>query len=535
VALDAPVDAAATSAVPTLTLDSMATLVATAQGGVIVVDSDRRYVYANPAACRLLGHTLEQLRDRALLDSFPTREHATVLAAFVARPDHSATSFSGVLIGEDGIEREVVCSTFPIDIDGRPHGVAVLWDFSSSREEARTALALAQTAAQLVGHEDVSEILTDIARHAVQGSRALSCGISVVDQDHTLASAGAYGPDGPAYGHANPAWQALSGTAVDTAIEAMTAGTIRFTEPPGRPSVVPDARAVWESNPITQPFAANLSGLDWQAGVYVPLSWENRVIGFLAIFLPTPLLGPSEADLALYRALADQAAVVVMNGRLAARAAKAAALLERGRLARELHDSVSQGLFSMTMHARAAQLALAAIGVEDDDPLNHSVAELAELTRGALAEMRALIFELRPGALAEEGLVRALRKTAAALAAREHVDILVAGPEDPLDLLPDVEEHLYRIATEAMNNLIKHSRAAHSSVHIASSDGALTIRVTDDGVGFDTGVVRPGHLGQSTMTQRAAAIGATFAITSALGAGTVVLVSLPGPVGLVER
>jgi signal transduction histidine kinase len=100
--------------------------------------------------------------------------------------------------------------------------------------------------------------------------------------------------------------------------------------------------------------------------------------------------------LAFYTALADQAAVAVTNARLAAS-------LERSRLARDLHDSVSQALFSMTMHARAAQLAMATAGLDESGPLGRSVTQLAELTRGALAEMRALIFELRPGALAEEG------------------------------------------------------------------------------------------------------------------------------------
>ena len=514
-----------------LGLSSMAALLATAQAGVIVVDEDRRYVYANPAACQLLGHTLDQLRDRDLLASFPARQHAAVLAGFVARPGEDAASFSGVLLDARGREREVVCSTFAIDLDGRTHGVAVIWDFTAPREAGRTALALAQTAAQLVGTGSTSEILTEVARHAVEGSGALSCGISVVAEDHTLASAGAYGPDGPGYGYANPAWKALAGTAVEDAIEAMTAGTIAFGKPPGRPTVVPDARVIWESNPLTRPFADNLAGLDWRGGVYVPLSWQDHVVGFLAVVLPSSSPGPSEADLTLYRALADQAAVVVMNGRFAARAAAAAALLERGRLARELHDSVSQGLFSMTMHARAAQLALAANGFSDGDPLGRSVAQLADLTRSALAEMQALIFDLRPGALRDEGLVGALRKTAAAVSARERLAIDVDAPDARLELEPEVEEHLFRIAVEALNNVVKHARAEHASVSVASSLEALVLTVTDDGTGFDVSVERPGHLGRSTMAQRAATVGAELTITSTSGHGTTVAVTFAGRTG----
>jgi signal transduction histidine kinase len=181
----------------------------------------------------------------------------------------------------------------------------------------------------------------------------------------------------------------------------------------------------------------------------------------------------------------------------------------------------------MTMQARAAQLSMAAAGLDDDHPVSRSVAQLAELTRGALAEMRALIFELRPGALVAEGLVGALRKTGAALSAREQVDIVVVGPQERLDLAPDAEEHVYRIVVEAMNNLVKHARADRASVVVTSAPHALVVTVTDDGAGFDPTAHRPGHLGMSTMAQRADAIGARLSVDSAAGHGTTVVVTLP--------
>jgi len=292
------------------------------------------------------------------------------------------------------------------------------------------------------------------------------------------------------------------------------------------PVVLPDVRSVWEANPVTKGFAAAL-GVDWQAGVYVPLSWENRVVGLFWAYLPAGLTGPTEAELAFYTALADQAAVAVANARLAAQAGQAAALLERTRLARELHDSVSQALFSMTMHARAAQLAMAKAGVDETGPLGRSIAELAELTRGALAEMRALIFELRPGALAEEGLVAALRKQAAALTAREETVITVQGPEERLELGAGAEEHLYRIASEALHNVVKHARADSAAVSVTGSEAVVRLTVRDDGAGFDPDAGHPGHLGLSTMAERAETIGAELAVSSAPGKGTTVAVSLP--------
>ncbi len=181
----------------------------------------------------------------------------------------------------------------------------------------------------------------------------------------------------------------------------------------------------------------------------------------------------------------------------------------------------------MTMHARAAQLAMTKAELDATGPLGRSVAQLAELTRGTLAEMRALIFELRPGALAEEGLVSALRKQGAALTAREQVPITVVGPERRLDLGAGVEEHLYRIALEALNNVVKHARAEQVAVHVTVEGGALRIVVSDDGAGFEPDAEHSGSMGLSTMAERARAVGAQFIVTSERGNGTVVTVTLP--------
>ncbi|HEY2280467.1 MAG TPA: histidine kinase [Streptosporangiaceae bacterium] len=393
---------------------ALAGVLAGAHDGITVFDDDRHYVYANPAACQLLGYSLEQLRDRDFLDSFPARERIAMLARLTAEPSEEAAaepsegaaSFTCVVLSSDGTEREAVCSTFVIDRAGRPHGVAVFWDLTGPRAAARTAAALAQTAAQLVGTETTDEILAGIARHAVAGTRALACGIDVVsNNDHKLAFGGGYGPWGQDYGQARVAGRlVLADSTSEAVIEAMTAGLIVVGEAPGNPVVLSDARSVWGAHPVTRAFAAALEGrLDWQAGVYVPLSWENQVIGLFAVYLPPGLAGPSEVELAFYTALADQAAVAVSNARLTAQARTAAALLERTRLARDLHDSVSQALFSMTMHTRAAQLAVDRAGLDPDEPLGRSIVQLGELTRGALAEMRTLIFELHEGGGHPEG------------------------------------------------------------------------------------------------------------------------------------
>jgi PAS domain S-box-containing protein len=514
-----------------LGLLALAETVARTQAGITVTDAERRYVYANPAACQMLGYPLELLRGRDLLESFPVREHATMLAHLPHQLDDGSALFTCIMLDADGAEHEIVYSTFAVDVEGSLHGVGILRDVTGPRTAARTAAALAQTAAQLVGTASTSEILAGIARHAVEGTRALVCGIPVVDSDHELASVGSH--LSPSHGLSassaktrNAAWDTFAGIPGEEVVHAMTAGTILIGEVPGKPVVLSDARSIWEADPVTQGFAATMQSIGWQAGVFVPLSSEDRVFGFLGILLPSGLSGPSEAELAFYTALADQAAVVVTNARLSSQAAQAAAVLERTRLARDLHDSVSQALFSMTMHARAAQLAMANAGLDETGPLGRSIFELAGLTRGAMAEMRALIFELRPGALAEEGLVAALSKQGAALTAREQVVITVEGPEQRLELSTGVEEHLYRIVSEALHNVVKHARADTATVRITAHTGILRLAVRDDGAGFDQNAEHPGHLGLTTMAERAAVIGASLAVSSAPGAGTTVAVSL---------
>jgi signal transduction histidine kinase len=338
----------------------------------------------------------------------------------------------------------------------------------------------------------------------------LAIGTIVVGDDRKLIASGGYGY--PAQEASREAWAAASVT-----IDDLPGGEGLLD---GETVVSPDARARWEASAVLAPFAATLTALDWQGAVYVPLTWENKLLGLLGAYLPSGVSGPSEEELAFYTALADQSAVAVINARLAAS-------VERTRLARDLHDSVSQALFSMTKHARAAQLSMAKAGLDPDTPLGHSITQLAELTRGALAEMRALIFELRPGALAEEGLVAALQKQGAALTAREQVAIIVEGPEHRLDLSEGVEEHLYRIASEALHNVVKHAEANHASIRVSVEAATLKIVVDDDGAGFDPETTHAGHLGLSTMAERAAVIGADLTVTSAPADGTTVAVTLP--------
>jgi signal transduction histidine kinase len=270
---------------------------------------------------------------------------------------------------------------------------------------------------------------------------------------------------------------------------------------------------------------------DWEDAVLLPLLSGREFFGELHVHLPAGArFGDDDADYLL--AMADHAALAVQNAALFLEQREAAGTEERQRLARELHDSVSQALFSMTMHARTAERRLEHLGPEAD-LARIEVTRLQELTKGALAEMRALIFELRPGALSEEGLGAALTKQAAAIAAREQVAIAVVAPPCRLPISTDAEEQLYRIALEALHNAVKHARPRRIDV-VLSTDavaGAVELSVTDDGIGFDTSVEHLGHLGLGTMRDRATALAGSTTVESERGVGTRVTVVVPVDAG----
>src|SRR5947209_3273107 len=181
----------------------------------------------------------------------------------------------------------------------------------------------------------------------------------------------------------------------------------------------------------------------------------------------------------------------------------------------------------MTLHARTTHMYLEREGIDPQSPLARSVRQLSDLTQGALAEMRALLFELRPGSLREEGLVAALRKQAAALTAREELKVDVQAPTGRIALNETVEEQLYRLSQEALHNVVKHAQATHVQLCLSIQEDSVTLEVTDNGIGFDLGVRLPGHMGLTTMAERASSLRGDLELRSAPGAGTVVRVTVP--------
>jgi two-component system nitrate/nitrite sensor histidine kinase NarX len=261
----------------------------------------------------------------------------------------------------------------------------------------------------------------------------------------------------------------------------------------------------------------------------IPMKTKDEVIGVLSAG-SNYVNAFDESDIILLQSLAHQAAVAVENIRYYERAKHNAVMEERSRLARDLHEAVTQTIFSASLLAEA----LPDIWENDPQEGRQIVQELRGLSRGALAEMRTLLLELRPSALAETRLEDLLRQLGEAASGKEGipVNVMIEGQ----GVLPtEVHVAFYRIAQEALNNIVKHARASQVTMRLCffrsagddtdqkSTDSAL-LSICDNGCGFDPVQIPPEHLGLGIMQERAQAIGASLTLDSHPGEGTQVTV-----------
>ncbi len=251
-----------------------------------------------------------------------------------------------------------------------------------------------------------------------------------------------------------------------------------------------------------------------------PLLIQDQAYGGIALYYPEQR--PYSAEEAeLLQTFATQAALAIENAELQTQRQSLAALQERQRLARELHDSVSQALYGIALGAQAARAQLDKDPAQAFEPLDY----VLQLANAGLAEMRALIFELRPESLEQEGLAAALAKQAGALRARHSIHVqTILAPEPDVSL--EVKQALYRIAQEALQNIIKHANASQVTIRLGGKPHAVELEIADNGVGFEMRAF-PGHLGLDSMRERAGQIGAEFRIESREGKGTRILVAVP--------
>lgn len=260
---------------------------------------------------------------------------------------------------------------------------------------------------------------------------------------------------------------------------------------------------------------------DLSALLAVPLHANGRVIGVLDVV--NKVGGFTEEDIPVMSVFANQAAMAIEHARLQQQAEQLAVLGERQRLARELHDSVTQSLYSVTLYANAAVLALAA---GKQDVTAGYLQELQETAQEGMRDMRLLIFQLHPPVLETEGLVAALQARLAAVEGRAGLQTKFRV-ERERRLPIAIEAELYWIAQEALNNVRKHAAARHVAVHLHFTAATIYLEVLDDGLGFDPQAVpaeRRGGL--RTIAERTARVGGKLTYESTPGKGTRVKVKV---------
>lgn len=291
---------------------------------------------------------------------------------------------------------------------------------------------------------------------------------------------------------------------------------------------IQSGRPVWvnRQNKKAGDMADQLHGYPWTPGLNsllsVPLKVDDQAIGVLNILDKSSEI--TEEDIRIIELFADQAAMIIEHVRLQRQAEQYAVLKERQRMARELHDSVTQALYSVTLYTDAARMAFTA---QRWEALEKNLQEVRTMAREAMYDMRLLVFELHPYLLDKEGLVAALRARLAAVEGRAglRTEVLV---DNERRLPINIEEELYRIAQEGLNNVVKHAQAREVQIHLGYEEDHVLMEMIDDGQGFDREAAgRHGGMGLRGIEERVQHLNGYLEINSTAGKGTHLIIKIP--------
>jgi signal transduction histidine kinase len=279
---------------------------------------------------------------------------------------------------------------------------------------------------------------------------------------------------------------------------------------------------VLEGQALTLPNLTSGNGQTAEADIFsrygallaVPLAVADNTDGGLVLLYQQPR-SFTEEDVQIAANFADHAAMAMANALLRSQAEEIAVSAERSRLARDLHDAVTQTLFATSLIAEV----LPRLWERSPELGRQKVNEIRELTRGALAEMRTLLMELRPSALEDVPLPDLLQQLSEAFSGRARIPVTIESSQ-PCDLPAPVKIVYYRIAQEALNNIQKHARATQVNIRLCEEAGQVELCISDNGVGFTPGMMTSDHFGLGIMEERAASIAAGYRLESTPGMGT---------------
>ena len=473
-------------------------------------------VEANPAACEMHGYTREEfIRLNPAVFILP-ESHALFMEQVQTLEPASVSESLFVHQRKDGIPIHVEVRGSFVNYRGRRCLLSVIRDVSqriqtekilgrqmvAQMREQATLLAISHTLASTL--EFQPGLILDQLREIIEYSH---CGLFALE-DSTLVTLAVRGT--PQLEGASPFRIHLQGPET---VAALFYGH--------RPIRIAD---IWSDNAQAQLLrtlvddgtAALLEGM--QSWMWVPLTVKGRIIGGVGVaHAKRNHFTVHHADLAL--SVANQAAITMVNAELNRQAQAFAVLEERQRLAHNLHDAINQSLFSAGLIAEV----LPRLWERDQEEARRSLEDLRKLTRGAMAEMRALLAELRPSTLTDAELGDLLRLLGNAFTGRTNIParVTVVGQ----GILPaEVQVAIYRVCQEALNNIAKHAGASLVEINLEHEETAIELSVRDDGQGFDPERTTSGHYGLSMMRERAEGVGAQLSITSQPGHGTELII-----------
>ena len=471
---------------------------------IVVLDQNGRIIHFSHACELLTGYTFTEIKGQLFWDSlFLPEERAAVQA--VVNPQmagHFPEKSENYWITKDGRRRLIAWSHTAF----REAGGEVVYIISAGTditEREQTALllnaseSLQRVTTALLQHlTTVEDVLAIICAEACRLTGAGGSAVLLLEDETGLQVKSSCGTPLPVF-------QRLS-------LDDSFAGMVVKQKEPMLLNNPQSQTQAYQRNPALKTLLA------------APLCVDKTLLGVLDVVNKPG--GFTEADMRLMRLFADQAAISIEHAQLHQQAEKLAVIEERQRLARELHDSVTQTIYSVTLYADAARMALA---TNKQDLAAEHLQELRNLAREAMLDMRLLIFELHPPVLEKEGLATAVQTRLETVEARSGLQstFYIEGEEIRLPLF--IEEALYRIAQEALNNAVKHARAQQVTVCLRFGDHHFGLEVSDDGIGFDPSRARSsGGLGLRGIEERVQRIGGQLVMDSTPDKGTVLKVEV---------
>lgn len=509
---------------PCLT-QAMEAAVASSPAAMALVDGEFRIHVASPSLGNLVGSSWEELLGRPYLDLF-TEDQQLPMAERLRLPPDPQFFFPTRLLHRDGSTREVDGRCYRLDIPDEDWVVVILLDVTSERRLLRKLGGISLVASSLTYAGGLRATLDSVSQRVVETTDALAAAVMICDDlpegDFRFRLGGTYGLPSEGLACIESAlsnWKELDQLGIE--LPPVKARRTRQLEVFDNLSQRLQEAEMGQLPDCVQKLFCVARSQVWNCLAAVPILLAGRFLGTLNCYYSSAS-APEAAELNYLQTLADLAGVALENARLLEECEKQAILQERRRLARELHDSVSQALYGIALGAKTVKARWSSHPEKAQQSLDYVI----ELAEGAGKEMRALLYSLRPESLQEEGLVQALQRQAEALKARYGIEVHCQISAEP-DLEAGARLALFRVASESLHNVVKHSEARNVQLNLGSQGKYCVLEVEDDGVGFEAATPGPNQYGLANMRERVEGLGGIWSIESAPSQGTRIAARLP--------